>query len=151
MMIQKEIYAMTNWISKNLGDEVPIHFSAFHPDYKMMDKPRTSLQTVQQACSIARDNGLKYVYTGNVHDPKNDSTFCPNCGEILIGRDWYDLSEWNLDSSKCKKCSQILAGHFNQKPGDWGRKRQSVEFCQSKYSASFFGIIYRRIKIQERR
>ena len=121
-----EIDAMTKWIFKNLGGEVPIHFSAFHPDYKMQDKPRTSLQTIREACSIAIRNGLKYVYAGNVHNPQNDSTFCPECGEILIGRDWYNLSVWNLDYSKCNKCGHRLAGHFSQNPGEWGRKRQSV-------------------------
>ncbi|MCH2206338.1 MAG: AmmeMemoRadiSam system radical SAM enzyme [Lentisphaerales bacterium] len=122
----EEIDEMSQWISKNLGNDTPIHFSAFHPDYKMLDKGRTPLSTIQGACEIARKNGLKYIYAGNVHDPANDSTFCSECGKLLIGRDWYELSDWNLLSGKCNSCHTQCAGVYEDTPGTWGRRRQSV-------------------------
>ncbi|HSG58685.1 MAG TPA: AmmeMemoRadiSam system radical SAM enzyme, partial [Woeseiaceae bacterium] len=91
-----EIDAMTQWIADQLGAEVPLHFSAFHPDWKMLDTPATPKSTLTRAREIALRNGLHYVYTGNVHDFAGSSTYCPNCDDILIGRDWYQLSTWNL-------------------------------------------------------
>lgn len=124
---ESEIEAETQWIMENLGPDVPLHFSAFHPDWKMLDKSATPPATLTRARAIARKNGLRYVYTGNVHDPLGASTYCHGCGGLLIERDWYDLGKWNLDvQGKCKSCGTSCAGVFDESPGDWGRRRQPV-------------------------
>lgn len=124
---EAEIEAMTQWGMTHLGPEVPWHFTAFHPDYKLDKIPPTSLQTLLQACEIARNNGFFFVYSGNVHDKKSSSTFCHQCGELLVGRDWYELSEWNLSASgHCLSCGTKCPGHFAAKAGTWGSKRQSI-------------------------
>lgn len=123
----KEIDEMTRWIVDHLGVEVPIHFTAFHPDYKMRDKPPTPPATLTRARKIALENGIRYAYTGNVHDPSGGSTICHACGELLIVRDWYELSTWNLDrDGRCKHCKTPCAGVFQGPPGSWGRKRVPV-------------------------
>ena len=125
-----EIEEMTQWIMENLGLDVPLHFTAFHPDWKMMDKPRTPQKTLTQARKIALNNGLRYVYTGNVHDFEGASTYCHNCNDMLIGRDWYDLSTWNVSTDNhsgfCHSCGTKVAGVFDGLPGDWGAKRRPV-------------------------
>ena len=104
-----------------------MHFSAFHPDWKMRDKPNTPIHSLLMARNIALKNGVRYAYVGNVHNKAADSTYCHHCGELLIGRDWYELSEWGLDESGCcAKCGTRCAGVFDSKPGDWGAKRRSV-------------------------
>ena len=128
---EAEIEEMTQWIMENLGPDVPLHFSAFHPDWKMMDKKNTPKETLSQARRIALKNGIRYAYTGNVHDPEGDTTLCHQCGEALIARDWYEMSAWNLDvggnySGNCPNCSTVLPGVFDGPPGDWGRKRMPV-------------------------
>jgi len=122
-----EIAEMSDWILEALGDAVPIHFTAFHPDWKMMDKENTPLETVVRARRIAIKNGIRYAYTGNVHDPEGDATYCHDCGEVLIGRDWYVLSDWKLtDQGHCLKCGTACSGVFDGPPGDWGAKRMPV-------------------------
>ena len=122
-----EIHEMSAWIMENLGPYVPIHFSAFHPDYRMLDKPRTPPATLRRARQIALRNGLKYVYVGNVHDPEADSTYCHACGELVIGRDWYELADWRLDAAgACDACGVKIPGVFEARPGNWGRKRRPV-------------------------
>ncbi len=122
-----EIDAMTAWVVENLGPDVPMHFTAFHPDWKMGDKPPTPLATLRQAREIALKNGVYYPYTGNVHDPGGDSTYCHSCGNMLIGRDWYVLSTWDLtDDGRCRGCGARCAGLFDGPPGHWGAKRQPV-------------------------
>jgi len=107
---------------------VPWHFTAFHPDYKMTDLPPTPPATLTRARDIAMKNGLHYVYTGNVHDKSGGSTYCHSCGQLLIGRDWYVISEWNLDEKgRCNKCGTVCAGRFDPRPGDWGAKRLPVQ------------------------
>lgn len=128
---ESEIDEMTRWIVKHLGPDVPVHFSAFHPDWKMRDKPRTPPETLLMARRIAMENGVRYAYVGNVHDHAAQSTYCHNCGEILIGRDWYELSDWNVDVSgnapgNCHACGEPLAGVFDGPAGKWGRKRVPV-------------------------
>ncbi|MGR8930242.1 MAG: AmmeMemoRadiSam system radical SAM enzyme [Gammaproteobacteria bacterium] len=124
-----ELEAMTQWVVEKLGPNVPMHFTAFHPDWKMTDKPRTPVSTLLKARRIAVRNGVRYAYVGNVHDKAAESTYCHHCGEILIGRDWYELSDWNLDSDgNCRFCGMKCVGHFNPQPGDWGSKRQAVRF-----------------------
>jgi len=121
-----EIEALSQWIMDNLGPDVPLHFSAFHPDYRMTDVPATPAGTLHRARDIARANGLRYVYTGNIHDKAGGSTYCHACGDCLIGRDWYALSDWNIENGHCASCGTAVAGHFDAVPGDWGRKRQPV-------------------------
>lgn len=123
----KEIEEETQWIRENLGPDVPLHFTAFHPDYKMTDRPPTPPATLTRARSIGIKNGLHYVYTGNVHDGDGGSTYCGSCGKLLIGRDWYALKAWNLDAQgRCKYCSEPLPGVFEARPGHWGAKRLPV-------------------------
>lgn len=123
----QEIHALTAWIMDNLGPSVPLHFSAFHPDWKMRDVPATPPTILTRARNIALENGLHYVYTGNVHDSEGGSTYCPNCKHRVIERDWYVLGEYQLDSAgKCLHCGHTIPGVFSEKPGDWGAKRQPV-------------------------
>ncbi|MDZ7663083.1 AmmeMemoRadiSam system radical SAM enzyme [Thiohalophilus sp.] len=123
----EEIESMSQWILDELGPDVPLHFSAFHPDFKMMDVPPTPAATLTRARNIAMQNGLRYVYTGNVHDETGGSTYCHHCGHKLIGRDWYVLGEWNLTADgKCNQCGTACAGIFESRPGNWGAKRQPV-------------------------
>ncbi|QNT71108.1 AmmeMemoRadiSam system radical SAM enzyme [Defluviicoccus vanus] len=122
-----ELDAMTAWIATNLGPDVPVHFSAFHPDWKMHDTPPTPPATLTRARRIARANGIRYAYTGNVHDPEGGSTYCHGCGGLLIGRDWYQLTDWNLtDDGRCRSCGAVCAGVFAGPPGAWGRRRAVV-------------------------
>ncbi len=108
----EEIKEMVNWILQNLGDEVPLHFTAFHPDFKMRDKPPTPPSTLSMARNIALKEGIKYCYVGNVHDVEGQTTFCPNCGEPLIVRDWHSVRMNKLKDGKCYKCGTGIAGVF---------------------------------------
>jgi pyruvate formate lyase activating enzyme len=130
---ESEVDEMTQWIMEQLGPDVPLHFTAFHPDWKMMDKPHTRKQTLIRSRDIALINGLHHVYTGNVHDIKGGSTYCHNCGDILIGRDWYELSTWNIavddHHGTCKNCGTPVAGIFDDAPGHWGAKRLPIHIA----------------------
>ena len=127
----RELNAECAWIAENLGPDVPLHFSAFHPDWKMCDIPNTPPDTLIRARTIAHDHGLRYVYLGNIHSHEGSSTYCHGCGEILIGRDWYKLSDWELsEDARCKKCGMPCPGLFDSKPGTWGRKRQPVRLSE---------------------
>ena len=122
-----EIEQECQWVVDHLGVDVPIHFTAFHPDWKMIDKPPTPASTLRRARRIAVEHGIRYAYVGNVHDPDGDSTYCHGCGETLIGRDWYELLSWNLtEDGRCGACGERCAGVFEGPPGDWGAKRQPV-------------------------
>ncbi|MCB1803235.1 MAG: AmmeMemoRadiSam system radical SAM enzyme, partial [Gammaproteobacteria bacterium] len=121
-----ELERLAEWYAQHLGPDVPLHFSAFHPDYKMTDIPATPAATLQRARRIAMQAGLHYVYVGNVHDRDGDSTWCPGCGKRVIGRDWYELDEWHIRDGKCAHCGHAIAGVFEDRPGDWGRKRMPV-------------------------
>jgi len=122
-----ELEQMTQWVVENLGHDVPMHFTAFHPDWKMLDTPATPLTSLLLARDIALKNGVHHAYVGNVHHKSAESTYCHHCGQLLIGRDWYQLSEWNLSNSgACTACGTQCAGHFAEKPGDWGEKRMNV-------------------------
>ena len=126
----EEIDGMTQWIGERLGPEVPLHFTAFHPDWKMMDKPRTPATTLTRARAIALKNGLHYVYTGNVHDPAGSSTYCHACKARVIERDWYELGEWRLDDSgHCLACGATIPGVFSGAPGAWGARRLPVRLA----------------------
>ncbi len=122
-----ELARLSDWMVENLGPDVPLHFSAFHPDFKMMDVPRTPLATLRTAREIARRAGVRHVYTGNVHDPEGDQTLCPGCGTAVIERDWYELLAWRLNPEGCcVQCGTEIPGVFEARPGSWGARRQVV-------------------------
>ena len=127
----EEITAMCQWIKKELGPDVPLHFSAFHPDHKMPDVPATPLATLIRARNIALKEGLHYVYTGNVHNKEGDTTFCPNCHTALIERDWYQINSYRLNKAgNCPACGADIAGKFDDKAGDFGSKRIPIAIQQ---------------------
>jgi pyruvate formate lyase activating enzyme len=122
-----ELHRQCDWLLEHLGTDVPLHFSAFHPDFKMRDIPHTPPETLRRARRIALDAGLRYVYTGNVHDPDGQTTRCPGCAAPVIVRDWYDLHAYHLtDDGRCVRCGHQLPGVFDGPAGDWGRRRLPV-------------------------
>ncbi|HSM14734.1 MAG TPA: AmmeMemoRadiSam system radical SAM enzyme [Thermoanaerobaculia bacterium] len=125
-----EIALLSAWFAAELGPDVPLHFTAFHPDWKMRDLPPTPPETLSRARRIAMEHGLRYVYTGNVHDAEGGSTYCPGCGTKLIGRDWYTLTTWRLDAEgRCERCGTGIPGRFEPLPGSWGARRQPVRLA----------------------
>jgi pyruvate formate lyase activating enzyme len=127
-----ELHRAAEWFAENLGPDVPWHFTAFHPDFRMLDKPRTPLATLARAREIARSKGLHYVYTGNIHDTDGGSMWCPGCGELLIERDWYELGEWNLEDGRCRFCGYQIAGRFENHAGAWGARRLPVRLAGAR-------------------
>ncbi len=128
-----ELDAMTAWIRESLGPDVPLHFTAFHPDWRMRDKPPTPAATLTRARAIGLRNGLHFVYTGNVHDANGGSTWCRQCGNLLIGRDWYVLGDWNLSAEgDCNRCGTGCPGVFEAAPGHWGARRQRVQLSRTR-------------------
>ena len=124
---EKELRALTSWIAKNLGQDVPLHFTAFHPAYKLLDVSPTPVSTLRRAREIALANGLRYCYTGNVENPEGETTLCHQCGKKLVGRTGYEITLWNLkENGLCKFCGTFCAGVFEPRPGDWGSKRLPV-------------------------
>ncbi|GGM10577.1 AmmeMemoRadiSam system radical SAM enzyme [Dactylosporangium sucinum] len=122
-----ELRRQCDWFAEHLGPDVPLHFSAFHPDFKMRDVPRTTPETLTRARKIALDAGLRYVYTGNVHDPEGQSTRCPGCDTAVIVRDWYDLRSYDVTGDgHCLHCGHALPGVFDGPAGRWGRRRLPV-------------------------
>jgi pyruvate formate lyase activating enzyme len=125
-----EIDALSQWVAEHLGADVPLHFTAFHPDWKMLDKPPTPPAALRLARRIARDHGLHHVYTGNIHDPDGQSTYCHLCHAALIRRDWYDLTAWNLTADgRCGSCGAPCPGVFEARPGRWGRRRAPIRMA----------------------
>ncbi len=125
-----EIEALCRWILDNLGEFVPIHFTAFHPDYKMLDKTRTPPQTLLNAWQIAHNMGLKYVYTGNIHHPPTATTYCPECKNSIIIRDWHSVNQYHIaQGGHCPHCGTIIHGFFGDKLGDWGAKRARLNIA----------------------
>jgi pyruvate formate lyase activating enzyme len=123
----REIDEMTRWIFANLGADVPLHFSAFHPDFRMRSHPATPLSTLQRARAIAIRNGLSHVYIGNVRDDDGAATFCAGCGARLISRVGYQISHWAMtDSGVCGACGRPCAGVFDGRPGTWGNRRLPI-------------------------
>jgi pyruvate formate lyase activating enzyme len=126
-----EIDALSGWVAERLGPDVPLHFSAFHPDWKMRDTPATPPETLQRARRIAIANGLRHVYTGNVRDAAGGSTYCPGCGAMVIERDWYRIGRYQLtDDGRCRSCYATIAGVFDGPAGDWGARRLPVRLRQ---------------------
>jgi len=119
-----ELRELCRWVARELGLDVPIHFTAFHPDYRMTDVPPTPPETLRRARGIALEEGLAYVYTGNVHDAEGDTTFCPACGAKVIERDWYQLLAYRLDTAgRCAACGALVAGCFAERADRFGRRR----------------------------
>ena len=126
----KEIELLSRWVVDKLGPDVPLHFSAFHPDYRMLDKTNTPHTTLATARRIAREQGVRYAYVGNVHDVGRQSTYCHRCGTCLIERDWYALGAWRLDDyGRCLACGTACAGVFDGAPGKWGQRRLPVKLA----------------------
>ena len=127
---EHELEELTQWVVDKLGPDVPIHFTAFHPDWKMLNTSPTPPATLSNARHIALKNGLRYAYTGNVHDQAGGSTFCHHCGETLIGRNWYVLNDWRLtDRGTCRACGAVCAGVFDGLPGQWGARRMPIRLA----------------------
>ena len=125
-----ELDAMTRWVAGQLGPDVPVHFTAFHPDFKMRDRPPTPPETLARARRIALDNGIRYAYTGNVHDPAGQSTRCHACGEVVIERYWYRLGAWRLTGDgQCRSCGTRIPGVFDGSPGTWGPRQLPVRLA----------------------
>ncbi|MFO1311182.1 MAG: AmmeMemoRadiSam system radical SAM enzyme [Burkholderiales bacterium] len=123
----EELAAMTAWIARELGPDVPLHFTAFHPDYKMTDLSATPAATLTRARNIAMRAGLRYVYTGNVHDREGGITSCPGCGEALVERDWHEILRYRVtDEGGCPTCGMAIAGRFDAHAQGFGRKRIPV-------------------------
>ncbi|MCE2968872.1 MAG: AmmeMemoRadiSam system radical SAM enzyme [Burkholderiales bacterium] len=124
-----ELRALSAWVARELGPDVPLHFSAFHPDFKMQELPRTPAETLTRARRIALDAGLHYVYTGNVHDKEGGTTFCPSCKAALIVRDWYKIEKYEVATDgHCPHCAAKIAGRFEQYQGCFGPRRVPVKF-----------------------
>jgi len=122
-----ELDAMTAWVVEQLGPDVPMHFTAFHPDFKMLDRPPTPPDTLTRARAIAIGNGVRHAYTGNVHDQEGQSTYCHGCAARVIQRDWYALGDYRLDGEgRCQDCGTRLPGVFDGPAGGWGPKRRPV-------------------------
>jgi pyruvate formate lyase activating enzyme len=127
---EEEVTKLSEWVVGNLGPEVPVHFTAFHPDFKMLDLPPTPVQTLRRSRRIALAAGLKHVYTGNVHDAEGEVTHCVACGAALIRRDWYEILEYRLTSrGTCPECGAALVGRFADKGERFGRRRIPVRLA----------------------
>lgn len=127
---EDEVARMCDWILENVGDQVPLHFTAFHPDFRMQDLPPTPPQTLVRARKQALAAGLKFVYTGNVFDQSAQSTYCPNCQKCVIERDWFKLGAYRIKDGACEFCQGKIAGVFENQKGDWGSRRQPVFFSR---------------------
>ena len=126
----REIDRMAAWVVERLGPDVPMHFTAFHPDYRMLDVPPTPPETLTRARRIALANGVRYAYTGNVHDPEGQSTWCHACGELVVERDRYRLGVYRLtDDGCCEACGARIPGVFAGPPGEWGPRRLPVRLA----------------------
>ncbi|MCU1430466.1 MAG: pyruvate formate lyase-activating enzyme PflA [Actinomycetia bacterium] len=125
-----ELDAMTRWVVEHLGRDVPMHFTAFHPDYRMMDIEGTPPRTLEKAREIAISNGVRYAYTGNVHDREGGSTRCRDCSALLIERDWYELGHYDVtDDGRCGSCGATIPGRFDGGRGSWGTRRVPVRLA----------------------
>jgi pyruvate formate lyase activating enzyme len=126
-----ELTALSKWVMQELGPDVPLHFSAFHPDWKMADVSPTPPATLTRARRIALDAGLHHVYTGNVHDIGGGTTFCAACHTPLIVRDWYQINEYHVtENGTCPQCKAALAGHFGRFEKQFGRQRIPVNVAR---------------------
>ena len=126
----EELDRLTSWVVTELGQDVPVHFTAFHPDYKMLDRAPTPPETLTRARAVAQRNGMRFAYTGNVHDRDGGSTYCAECGTLVIERDWYTLGHYALDvEGRCIACGARMPGVIAGPPGRWGARRLPVRLA----------------------
>ena len=129
---QQELESLCQWYVENVGANVPLHFSAFHPDYKMLDIIRTPLKTLLRAREIALQAGINHVYTGNVQHSASGSSYCNNCAKLVIERTQYQLGQWHLNGQgECLYCSEKMVGVFDGQPGNWGTKRLPITMVKT--------------------
>ncbi|NMO13989.1 AmmeMemoRadiSam system radical SAM enzyme [Pyxidicoccus fallax] len=127
---EEEVTRLSEWMMDRLGPDVPLHFTAFHPDFKMRDVPATPPATLRRSRDIARRTGLRYVYTGNVHDSDGGTTLCGGCGTALIVRDWYELLSYRVTpEGRCPDCGADVPGRFDAEPGAFGARRIPVRIA----------------------
>jgi pyruvate formate lyase activating enzyme len=127
----EELDAMTRWVVEHVGPDVPMHFTAFHPDFKLRDRPPTPPSTLQRARRIAKANGVHHAYTGNTHDADGQSTYCAECGTMLVRRDWYVLGDYRItDDGHCMSCGTTVPGVYAGGPGTWGARRLPVRLAE---------------------
>lgn len=124
---REEVQQMCDWLLRELGPDVPIHFTAFHPDFRMRDRGNTRSDTLLAAYDLAKSAGLHYPYIGNVHAGPQQSTYCPGCRQTVIERIGYDIRKYAIQNSRCTRCGTLIAGHFTDSAGDWGSRRQPVK------------------------
>jgi AmmeMemoRadiSam system radical SAM enzyme/AmmeMemoRadiSam system protein B/AmmeMemoRadiSam system protein A len=134
-----ELKAMCDWIAEALGPDLPVHFTAFHPDFRLTDRPPTPPETLLAAYEIATSRGLNYVYVGNVHAPQYQTTYCPSCRRPVIQRIGYTITGYALEGNRCRHCGAEVKGHYDRQPGNWGSRRQPVRIAQFEPSASSAG------------
>ena len=128
-----ELDALATWVAQRLGPDIPLHFTAFHPDFRMLDTPATPARTLRRARAIAADHGLRYVYVGNVHDRDGSSTRCPACDEVVVARDWYTIGSYRLDDNgRCDGCGYQIAGRFSGPAGSWGPRRRPIRMTKAR-------------------
>jgi AmmeMemoRadiSam system radical SAM enzyme len=125
-----ELARMCDWIYDHLGGEVPLHFTAFHPDFRLQDRGRTPADTLRMAYDLATERGLRYVYVGNVADDRRQTTYCPGCKSGVIVRSGYKILSYKIRDGRCTSCGATIAGCFDNTPGDWGSRRQGVQIAQ---------------------
>lgn len=124
-----EVRALSRWVRAELGPDVPLHFTAFHPDFRMRDTPATPPESVKRARRIAQDQGLHFVYTGNIHDAEGGATWCPGCGSELVQRDWYEVGAYCINAAnRCSACGTHIAGRFGVFAQPFGRRRIPVRY-----------------------
>ena len=125
----EDVRRMCEWIAAELGPDVPVHFSAFHPDFKLTDRGATPATTLGMAHDVARAAGLRYIYTGNVYDPERQHTYCPGCGRAVIRREGYTVGAFEIRGGRCLHCQTPIAGRFDDAPGTWGGRRVPVKIA----------------------
>ena len=124
-----ELRRMCDWILANVGPDVPVHFTAFHPDFRMNDRGGTPPEKLLEAYDIARSTGLHFPYVGNIHAPRQQTTYCPDCRTPLIERVGYTLTHWGLADNQCQHCHRQIPGLFEPGPGSWGSRRRGVRIA----------------------
>ncbi len=126
----EEVDRLCDWFARTLGPDVPLHFTAFHPDYKMTDVAPTPPETCRRAREQALAHGLHYVYSGNIRDVEGQTTYCPSCHAPVIERDGYVILASAMDGSRCRSCGATIPGSFSATgPGAWGSRRRRVHIA----------------------
>jgi len=129
---EQELRAMSEWIVKTLGRDVPLHLTAFFPTHQMPNHPPTPPERLIWARKIALRSGIRHVYTGNIEDPRGQSTYCHACKKVLIIRNRFEITGWDFKGkSRCKTCGAVCAGIFEERPGTWGSKRCQIQLISN--------------------